>query len=64
MGAGQRMAVSVMPALMAEATFRLGMIIERGCSAEDHVPAWAAPGASAGLSTRMTPYVALEDSWI
>ncbi len=54
----------VLPTLAA-ATFRIGLIMERGFSAaEESALALTTPACGAGMDVEMTPGMALEDVWI
>jgi hypothetical protein len=53
----------VLPTLAA-ATFRIGLIMERGLMGGGSALAPATPARGAGMGGEMTPGMALEDVWI
>jgi hypothetical protein len=53
----------VLPTLAA-ATFRIGLIMERGLNAAEDQPWLRLPTRGAGMDVEMTPGMALEDVWI
>ena len=53
----------VLPALAA-ATFRIGLIMERGLMGGGSALALTTPACGAGMDAAMTPGMALEDVWI
>jgi len=53
----------VLPALAA-ATFRMGLIMERGFMRRRISPGSDAPARGAGTDGEMTPGMAVEDLWI
>ena len=53
----------LLPALAA-ATFRIGLIMERGLMGGGSALALTTPARGAGMDVEMTPGMALEDVWI
>ena len=53
----------MLPALAA-ATFRIGLIMERGLMRQRSALALTTPARGAGMDGEMTPGMALEDVWI
>jgi hypothetical protein len=53
-----------MPVLMAAATFRIGLIMERGLMRQRISPSSDHAGRGAGMDAEMTPGMTLEDVWI